>query len=80
VGALVGLAQTVAHGIHTSSPTVVRSETLIDASAVDHLILPTYLGFVLGIGLMAWRSVSASMEEASARRALMPSTTSGRHG
>ena len=52
--AVVGLSQTLADGV----PTVVRTATLIDASAVDYLILATYFVFVLGIGLIARRSVS----------------------
>ena len=56
--AVVGLAQTVAEGI----PAVVRTETLIDASAVDYLILAVYFVFVLGIGLIARRSVSDSLD------------------
>ena len=56
--AVVGLAQTVADGV----PAVVRTATLIDASAVDYLILATYFVFVLGIGLIARRSVSDSLD------------------
>jgi solute:Na+ symporter, SSS family len=62
VGAVVGLAQAAAHGIQTAAPTALPSETLIDASAVDYLILLTYFGFVLGIGVMARRSVSDSID------------------
>jgi solute:Na+ symporter, SSS family len=58
VVAVVGLAQTVADGV----PAVVRTATLIDASAVDYLILATYFVFVLGIGLIARRSVSDSLD------------------
>jgi SSS family solute:Na+ symporter len=58
VGAVVGFAQTVATGI----PAAVRSETLIDATAVDYLILAIYFVFVLGIGLLARRSVSDSLD------------------
>jgi solute:Na+ symporter, SSS family len=58
VVAVVGLAQTVAEGV----PAVVRTATLIDASPVDYLILATYFVFVLGIGLIARRSVSDSLD------------------
>ena len=58
VVAVVGLAQTVADGV----PAVVRTATLIDASPVDYLILATYFVFVLGIGLIARRSVSDSLD------------------
>ena len=56
--AVVGLAQTVAEGV----PAAVRTATLIDASPVDYLILATYFVFVLGIGLIARRSVSDSLD------------------
>ncbi len=56
--AVVGLSQTLADGV----PAVVRTATLIDASAVDYLILATYFVFVLGIGLIARRSVSDSLD------------------
>jgi solute:Na+ symporter, SSS family len=58
VVAVVGLAQTLTNGI----PAVVRTETLIDAGAVDYLILAVYFVFVLGIGLIARRSVSDSLD------------------
>src|SRR6478735_1210342 len=58
VVAVVGLAQTVAEGV----PAAVRTATLIDASPVDYLILATYFVFVLGIGLIARRSVSDSLD------------------
>ena len=48
----------MAHGI----PTAVRTETLIDASAVDYLILVIYFVFVLGIGVIARRSVSDALD------------------
>jgi SSS family solute:Na+ symporter len=51
------------HGIAGSVTTAVRaSDTLIDASAVDYVILVIYFGFVLGIGLLARRSVSDSID------------------
>jgi len=55
---VVGLAQTGAHGILMAVPT----QTLIDANPIDYLILVTYFAFVLGIGLMARRSVSDSID------------------
>ncbi len=57
--AVVGLAQTVAQGVPAA---VVSADTLIDASPVDYLILATYFVFVLGIGLIARRSVSDSLD------------------
>src|ERR1041384_1067873 len=36
--------------------------TLIDASAIDYLILITYFGFVLGIGFLAKSQVSESLD------------------
>ncbi|MBD3783069.1 MAG: sodium:solute symporter family protein [Micrococcales bacterium] len=38
------------------------ADTLIDAGPVDYLILVVYFGFVLGIGLLARRSVSESID------------------
>lgn len=38
------------------------ADTLIDASPVDYLILVVYFAFVLGIGLLARRSVSDSID------------------
>jgi SSS family solute:Na+ symporter len=58
VVAVVGLAQTVTVGL----PAAVKAETLIDASAVDYLILAVYFVFVLGIGLIARRSISDSLD------------------
>jgi SSS family solute:Na+ symporter len=58
VVAVVGLAQTVAESV----PAAVRTATLIDASPVDYLILATYFVFVLGIGLIARRSISDSLD------------------
>jgi SSS family solute:Na+ symporter len=55
---VVGLAQSVTQGI----PTAVSTETLIDAGPVDYVILVTYFAFVLGIGLIARRSVSDSID------------------
>jgi solute:Na+ symporter, SSS family len=55
----VGLAQTVAEGVPAA---VVSADTLIDATPVDYLILATYFVFVLGIGLIARRSVSDSLD------------------
>ncbi len=40
----------------------VMAETLIDADFVDYLILATYFAFVLGIGFMARRQVSDSVD------------------
>jgi SSS family solute:Na+ symporter len=54
---MVGVAQAA-----TGVATAVRSETLIDASAVDYLILVVYFAFVLGIGLIARRSISDSID------------------
>src|SRR5687768_17197208 len=45
---------------HTAQVTVLQ--TLIDADPVDYLILVIYFGFVLGIGVMARRSVSDSID------------------
>jgi solute:Na+ symporter, SSS family len=59
VVAVVGLAQTVAEGVPAA---VVSADTLIDATPVDYLILATYFVFVLGIGLIARRSVSDSLD------------------
>lgn len=41
---------------------VPAADTLIDAGPVDYLILVVYFGFVLGIGLLARRSVSESID------------------
>lgn len=50
-------------GVTGSVPGMVpAAETLIDASPVDYLILVVYFAFVLGIGLMARRSVSDSVD------------------
>ncbi len=57
--AVVGLAQTVTEGLPAA---VVSADTLIDASPVDYLILAVYFVFVLGIGLIARRSVSDSLD------------------
>ena len=43
-------------------PQIVPMATLIDASWVDYLILVIYFGFVLGIGFMAKRQVSDSVD------------------
>ncbi len=56
--AVVQFAQTVAEGV----PAAVGAETLIDASPVDYLILAVYFVFVLGIGLIARRSISDSLD------------------
>jgi len=58
VVAVVQFAQTVAEGV----PAAVGAETLIDASPVDYLILAVYFVFVLGIGLIARRSISDSLD------------------
>ena len=42
--------------------TTLASDTLIDANAVDYLILITYFGFVLGLGWLASRQVSDSLD------------------
>ena len=42
--------------------TVLASDTLIDANPVDYLIVAIYFAFVLGIGLMARRQVSDSLD------------------
>lgn len=55
---MVGVAQAVA-GVATAA---VPSETIIQANAVDYLILVVYFAFVLGIGLIARRSVSDSID------------------
>lgn len=44
------------------APTVLASDTLIDAKAVDYLIVGLYFAVVLGIGLMARRQVSDSVD------------------
>ena len=51
-------AQALAGGMPTAVPTA----TLINAGPVDYLILVVYFAFVLGIGLMARRSVSDSID------------------
>lgn len=43
-------------------PLVAQATTLIDADAVDYLILASYFAFVLGIGFMARRHVSDSVD------------------
>lgn len=45
-----------------SNPAAVPAETLIQASAVDYLLIAIYFAFVLGIGFMARRSVSDSLD------------------
>jgi solute:Na+ symporter, SSS family len=42
--------------------TTLATDTLIDANAVDYLILITYFGFVLGLGWLASRQVSDSLD------------------
>ena len=54
---MVGVAQAA-----TGVATAVRTETIIQANAVDYLILVVYFAFVLGIGLIARRSVSDSID------------------
>ena len=56
--AVVGLAHTVTGGVSA----LASADTLIDATPVDYLILATYFVFVLGIGLIARRSVSDSLD------------------
>ncbi|MEZ0580762.1 sodium:solute symporter family protein [Nocardioides sp. MH1] len=46
----------------TSAVLPLASDTLIDANAVDYLILATYFVFVLGIGWLAKRQVSDSVD------------------
>lgn len=41
---------------------VLATDTLIDADAVDYLIIAIYFAFVLGIGVLASRSVSSSVD------------------
>ncbi len=45
-----------------SGITVLATDTLIDANAADYLMLVIYFGFVVGIGLMAGRQVSESLD------------------
>ena len=45
-----------------SSVTALASDTLIQAHAVDYLILAIYFAFVIGIGVMASRRVSDSLD------------------
>ena len=47
---------------HLTGQLTVMAETLIDANAVDYAILAIYFGFVLGIGLLARRHVSDSVD------------------
>lgn len=51
-------------------------ETLIDANAVDYLIIVVYFGFVLGIGVLASRQVSDSVDFFLSGRSL-PAWVSG---
>jgi SSS family solute:Na+ symporter len=51
-------------------PQLTVMATLIDADAVDYLILATYFAFVLGIGLLARRHVSDSVDFFLSGRAL----------
>ncbi|WP_035903634.1 sodium:solute symporter family protein [Knoellia subterranea] len=44
------------------TPAAVAAETLIDANAVDYLMVALYFAFVLGIGLAARRAVSDSID------------------
>ncbi|NYD40272.1 sodium:solute symporter family protein [Nocardioides panaciterrulae] len=59
-----------------SGITVLASGTLIQASAVDYLMLIIYFGFVVGIGLMAGRQVSESLDFFLSGRA-MPAWVTG---
>ncbi|GIL35264.1 sodium:solute symporter [Phycicoccus sp. DTK01] len=52
-------AQALVQGVPAALP---AADTLIDASPVDYLILVVYFVFVLGIGLIARRSVSDSVD------------------
>ncbi|GGL42260.1 SSS sodium solute transporter [Phycicoccus endophyticus] len=60
-------AQALVEGARAAVP---AAETLIDAGPVDYLILVVYFGFVLGIGLLARRSVSDSVDFFLSGRAL----------
>jgi len=53
-----------------SGITVLASDTLIHANPVDYLMLIIYFGFVVGIGLMAGRQVSESLDFFLSGRAL----------
>ncbi|GAA5141336.1 sodium:solute symporter family protein [Nocardioides marinquilinus] len=46
----------------TAAPVVLASETIIDAAFVDYLIVALYFAFVLGIGIMARRQISDSVD------------------
>jgi len=46
----------------SASLTPLASDTIIDAHAVDYLIIVLYFGFVLGIGLLARRQISDSVD------------------
>jgi len=46
----------------THAQITVLADTLIDADPVDYLIVAIYFGFVLGIGVMARRHVSNSVD------------------
>ncbi len=45
-----------------TSPTVLASDTIIDARAVDYLIIGLYFAVVLGIGILARRQISDSVD------------------
>lgn len=49
-------------GTHLVAVATPAADTLIDANAVDYLIVALYFAFVLGIGLMARRAVSDSVD------------------
>jgi SSS family solute:Na+ symporter len=62
VDVIAGVLQ-VAGAVPGSAPGAVpAADTLIDAGPVDYVILVLYFGFVLGIGLLARRSVSDSID------------------
>ena len=44
------------------SPLPLASDTIIDANAVDYLIILLYFAFVLGIGILARRQISSSVD------------------
>ncbi len=45
-----------------ASPTVLASDTIISANAIDYLIVALYFAVVLGIGLIARRQISDSVD------------------
>jgi SSS family solute:Na+ symporter len=49
-------------GLRMSTPTVLASDTIINANFVDYLIVLIYFAVVLGIGVLARRQVSDSVD------------------